>query len=99
MSRTFQVFIVLVAAAAMSLSAKAPQGPAQQTPTFRVVFNYVEIDARAVDAQGRFVDDLNQNELQIVEDGTPQTISVFTRVKLPLERQDPPLFKGTPIEP
>ncbi len=99
MSRTFQVFIVLVLAAAMSLAAQAPQPPAQQTPTFRVEVNYVEIDARTVDAQGRFVDDLNQNEFQIVEDGTPQTISVFTRVKLPLERQDPPLFKGTPIEP
>lgn len=99
MSRTFQVFLAVAACAAVSVAAQAPPSQAPQTPTFRVEVNYVEIDAHAVDAQGRFVDDLNQGEFQVVEDGTPQTISVFTRVRLPLERQDPPLFKGTPIEP
>jgi len=99
MWRTFQVFIVLLAGAVMSLTAVAPQAPAQQPPTFRVEVNYAEIDARAIDAQGKFVDDLAQSDFQILEDGAPQTIRVFTRVNLPLERQDPPLFKGTPIEP
>ena len=99
MSRMCQVFIVFMAGAVISLTAQSPQPPGPQTPTFRVEVNYVEIDARAMDAQGKFVDDLGQGEFQIVEDGTPQTISVFTRVKLPLERQDPPLFKGAPIEP
>lgn len=99
MSRTFQVFLALAAGAAVSLAAQAPSPQPPQTPTFRVEVNYVEIDAHAVDAQGKFVDDLNQGEFQVLEDGTPQTISVFTRVKLPLERQDPPLFKGTPIDP
>lgn len=99
MSRMCQVFIVFMASAVISLTAQSPQPPGQQTPTFRVEVNYVEIDARAMDAQGKFVDDLGQGEFQIVEDGIPQTISVFTRVKVPLERQDPPLFKGTPIEP
>ena len=99
MSRTFQVILALGVGAAVSLGGQAPTSPTPQTPTFRVEVNYVEIDARATDAQGRFVDDLNQNEFQVVEDGSPQTISVFTRVRLPLERQDPPLFKGAPIEP
>ncbi len=99
MCRTLQVFIVLAAAAVVSLAAASPQAPTQQPPTFRVEVNYVEIDARAIDAQGKFIEDLTQREFQILEDGTPQTISVFTRVNLPLERQDPPLFKGTPIEP
>ncbi len=99
MSRMYQVFIAFMASAVISLTAQSPQPPGQQTPTFRVEVNYVEIDARAMDAQGKFVDDLGQGEFQIVEDGIPQTISVFTRVKVPIERQDPPLFKGTPIEP
>jgi VWFA-related protein len=99
MSRTFQVILALGVGAAVSPAGQAPTSPTPQTPTFRVEVNYVEIDARATDAQGRFVDDLNQNEFQVVEDGSPQTISVFTRVRLPLERQDPPLFKGAPIEP
>src|SRR4029453_14824055 len=99
MSRIYQMVIVFMAGAANSPTAQSPQPPGQQTPTFRVEVNYVEIDARATDAQGRFVDDLGQGDFQIVEDGTPQTISVFTRVKLALERQDAPLFKGTPIEP
>jgi len=100
MSRMFQVLIVVVAATtAVSLAAGSPQAPGQQPPTFRVEVNYVEIDAHATDAQGKFVDDLNQGEFQILEDGTRQEIRVFTRVKLPLERQDPPLFKGTAIDP
>ena len=99
MSRMFQVPIVVVGVmAAVSLDA-GPQAPGQQPPTFRVEVNYVEIDAHATDAQGKFVDDLNQGEFQILEDGTRQEIRVFTRVKLPLERLDPPLFKGTAIDP
>jgi len=99
MWRTVQVLSVLVAGTAISVTAVSPQTAATQTPTFRVEVNYVEIDARAIDAQGKFIDDLTQREFQVFEDGAPQTISVFTRVNLPLERQDPPLFKGTPIEP
>ncbi len=105
MSRKLLMLIVFVALAGASVITQAPQSAGQapsssaQTPTFRVEVNYVEIDARVTDAQGKFVDDLEQNEFQILEEGTPQTIRVFTRVKLPLERQDPPLFKGTPIEP
>ncbi len=98
MWRTIQV-LMLGAGAVIPLAALMPQAPAQQPPTFRVDVNYVEIDARAIDGQGKFVDDLAQGDFQILEDGAPQTISVFTRVSLPLERQDPPLFKGTPIEP
>src|SRR5262245_1263268 len=99
MWRTVQVLSVLAAGTAISVTAVSPQTAATQTPTFRVEVNYVEIDARAIDAQGKFIDDLTQREFQVLEDGAPQTIRVFTRVNLPLERQDPPLFKGAPIEP
>src|SRR4029078_3716172 len=99
MCRTLQVFIVLVTGAVVSLTAAAPQAPAQQPPTFRVEVNYVEIDARATDAQGKFINDLTAKDFQVFEDGAPQTIKVFTRVNLPIERQDPPLFRNAPIDP
>ena len=98
MSRTFHGLLILAMFAAVSVSGQAPQPPAQ-TPTFRVEVNYVEIDARATDAQGNFVADLTENDFQILEDGAPQLIKVFTRVNLPVEHQDPLLFKTAPIEP
>src|SRR5512132_3877142 len=81
------------------LAALSPQAPQTPPPTFRVEINYVEIDAHVTDAQGNGVRDLTRNDFQVVEDGTPQTITAFTRVDLPVERHDPPLFKTAPIEP
>src|SRR3954468_2281184 len=98
MSRTFHILLAFALCAVSPLAGQSPQPPTQ-TPTFRVEVNYVEIDARATDAQGNFVSDLTENDFHIVEDGAPQTIKVFTRVNLPVERQDAPLFKTTPIEP
>ena len=74
--------------------------PAAQQPavTFRAEVNYVEVDARVVDAQGNFVTDLTQNDFQILEDGKPQQVSVFSLVNIPVERQPRPLFANRPIE-
>lgn len=101
MLRKFHILFGLFGLAMLvgsSPSAQAPQSQ-PQTPTFRVEVNYVEIDARATDAQGNFVADLTENDFQIIEDGAAQAIKVFTRVNLPVERQDAPLFKTSPIEP
>jgi len=95
MSPKFHILLMLAMFAGVSVSGQTPQTP----PTFRVEVNYVEIDARATDAQGNFVADLTENDFQILEDGAPQAIKVFTRVNLPIERQDAPLFKTSPIEP
>lgn len=92
MARKLQLLLLVAVFAAVPVAGQAPQ-------TFRVEVNYVEIDARAIDAQGNFVGNLTERDFQIVEDGKPQAIKVFTRVNLPVERQDPPLFKTTPIEP
>jgi len=99
MPRKFHILSFLAVAGVAPLFAQSPQAPAQTPPTFRVEVNYVEIDARAVDAQGKFIDDLTEKDFQILEDGAPQAIKVFTRVNLPLERQDPPLFRNAPIDP
>jgi VWFA-related protein len=77
-----------------------PSLPAQQPPvTFKVEVNYVEVDAVVTDAKGNFVRDLTRDEFQILEEGKPQTISVFSKVDIPVERADPPLFAASPIEP
>jgi VWFA-related protein len=75
--------------------------PAQQrpAPTFRVEVNYVEIDAVVTDAQGGFVRDLTKDDFELIEEGTPQSINAFAMVDLPVARVDPPLFRGTAIEP
>jgi VWFA-related protein len=94
MLRTLAIGILT---ATLAATQQAPQQP--PPPTFKVEVNYVEIDARVTDAQGNFVRDLTQSDFQILEDGKPQTITAFTRVDLPVERHDPPLFKTAPIEP
>ena len=80
----------------------AQQPSEQQQPpgvTFRAEVNYVEVDARVTDGQGRFVADLDATDFQVFEDGQPQKVSVFSVVNLPVERAARPLFASRPIEP
>ncbi len=102
MRRTPGVLAILIGLAALTLHGQSQQPPsaaAQPPPTFKVEVNYVEIDARVTDAQGTFVGDLTRDDFQVLEDDAPQTLSVFSRIDLPVERQDPPLFKNAAIEP
>jgi VWFA-related protein len=92
--------------AVMSVTLMAQSGAPQQPPeaaqpgvTFRAEVNYVEVDARVIDAQGRFVATLAPTDFQIFEDGQPQKVSVFSVVNLPVERAERPLFANRPIEP
>jgi VWFA-related protein len=97
----------MVAATLLGVSPAARQ-PAQQPPvpvdqqpplTFKVEVNYVEIDAIVTDAAGNFVRGLTKDDFQVVEQGKPQAISVFSLVDIPVERADAPLFAPAPIEP
>lgn len=90
---------VALAAVGAPAQAPPPRGAGQPPPTFKVEVNYVELDAVATDAQGRFVGDLRKEDFQVLEEGTPQTIVAFSRVELPVERADPPLFKANAVEP
>ena len=54
------------------------QSPADQT--FRAGVDYVEIDAVVTDRQGAFVRNLTKSDFQVLEDGKPQTVSVFNLV-------------------
>src|SRR5688572_18027208 len=80
---------LLAAAAPMAPGQPAPSQAPAQPPTFKVEVNYVEIDATVTDAQGKFVNDLTREDFQVVEEGTTQSITAFSRVELPVERADP----------
>ena len=76
-----------------------PQQPQQPPITFRAEVNYVEVDARILDRQGKFVGDLKAEDFQIFEDGKPQKVTAFSLVNIPVERAERPLFASKPIEP
>ena len=72
---------------------------AQQSPTFKVRVDYVEVDAVVTDRQGRLVRDLKKDDFQVLEDGKSQAITNFTLVDIPVDRDSRPLFAAAPIEP
>src|ERR671913_415362 len=87
-------------AAGGPLHGQAPQTTPQQPPiTFRAEVNYVEVDARVLDEQGKFIPDLKAEDFEVFEDGKPQKVSAFSLVNIPVERVERPLFASRPIEP
>ena len=88
-------------AAAPPQAAPAQTAQTPQTPplTFRVETNYVEADALVTDTGGKFVRDLTRADFDVLEDGKPQDVSVFSIVDIPIEHADPPLFRNKPIDP
>jgi VWFA-related protein len=96
--------ILLTALGARPRAGQAP--PAEQQPdsgqpavTFSLEVDYVEVDAAVFTRDGTFVADLKEEDFQIFEDGVRQDISAFTRVNIPIERADRPLFATHPVEP
>jgi VWFA-related protein len=67
-------FVIVLAVAAVSLSA-------QNQPTFRTGANYVRVDMYAT-RDGKAIEDLTMNEVEILEDGVPQTIEAFEHVRV-----------------
>ncbi|MEO7135821.1 MAG: VWA domain-containing protein [Vicinamibacterales bacterium] len=76
-----------------------PQPPQQPPITFRAEVNYVEVDARILDRDGKFVAGLTADDFQVFEDGKPQRVSAFSMVNIPLARAERPLFASKPVEP
>ena len=106
MKRNILAAIALIAISATTLAGQGTPAPAtpaqeaQQPPvTFRAEVNYVEVDARVLDAQGKFVPGLSAGDFQLFEDGKPQKVTVFSLINLPVERAERPLFAKQPIEP
>jgi len=109
MTKRLPILFVTLAASVVTLgglsavaSAKAeqaqPQPPQQPPITFRAEINYVEVDARVLDQQGKFVADLKPDDFQVFEDGKAQKVSAFSLVNIPLERVERPLFASKPVE-
>ena len=71
---------------AVALLAVAACGAAllAQQPTFRSDIDSVQLDVRVIDEEGRFVGDLTRGDLEVFEDGQPQTVSTFAMVDIPI---------------
>lgn len=62
-----------------------PQTPQKQEPTFRVNVRLVNVFTTVTDAHGAPIANLTKDDFRVLEDGVPQTISVFDREsELPL---------------
>jgi VWFA-related protein len=67
--------------------------------TFRVEVNYVEVDVVVTDRAGNVVRGLTADDFEVLEDGKPQKIDLFTMVDIPIERAERVLLDRPPIEP
>ena len=91
--------IPLICLALLAQASGQQPAPSQPSVTFKVEVNYVEIDANVTDSEGRFVHTLTKDDFQVLEDGTPQTLTAFSVVDIPIERPDPPLYAKAAIPP
>lgn len=87
--------------AALSAGAVAQTSPSSQSsgdqprPTFRTEANFVRVDLYAM-RDGRAVEDLRQDELDVLEDGVRQEVVAFEHVKVrPAGPQDTRVEPGT----
>ena len=67
-----------------------------QSPTFRAETTAVQLPVRVLDAKGMFVTDLTAADIEVLEDGIPQTISDFTLVDLEARAKKAPTVPATP---
>ncbi len=77
----------------------SPSGPdGVQRPTFRTQIDYVEVSAIVTDDDGNLVRDLAKSDFEILENGKPQSVAVFTPVSIPFERPERTLIEGRPLK-
>ena len=70
-------FVIVLALAAVSLSAQNRQNQ----PTFRSGAAYIRVDMYAT-RDGKPIEDIQANEIEILEDGVPQKIEAFEHVRV-----------------
>ena len=108
--------LLAVAIAGGTLAAQSGQAPttdanqsAESPPvTFSLQIDYVEVDVSVTDEDGNPVLDLGREDFEILEDGVPQQVELFSVVNVPITPSEQPIFSGTsdtpdapntPIEP
>jgi len=100
MTKRLLLLLTTLTVSFVTLHAQVQPPPPQQPPiTFRAEINYVEVDARVLDKEGKFITGLKPEDFQVFEDGKPQKVTAFSMVNIPLERAERPLFASKPIEP
>ena len=75
--------------------AQDPQGA--PTVTFQVEVSYVDVDTVVTDEMGNFISGLTRNDFELLEDGKPQKIDLFSYVEIPVDKADPFLADGRPV--
>jgi VWFA-related protein len=75
--------------------APAPQGP--PAVTFQLEVSYVDVDAVVTDAQGHPVAGLTRDDFELLEDGKPQKIEMFSYVELLVAPPDRFLTVDRPV--
>ena len=53
-----------------------------QQPSFRAAIQLIEVDVHVTDKSGRFITGLSQEDFDVMEDGEPQRIALFSLVHL-----------------
>jgi VWFA-related protein len=74
---------------ATTAPASAPAPP--QASVFRADVEYVEVEAFVTDEAGQAVSGLSRADFQVFEEGVREEIAVFAEVRIPLDRQEPPV--------
>ena len=90
---TRSVFVTVVVLALAAATVQHAQTP-QSRPQFRAGVEYVEVDARVVDASGEPIRDLTQKDFQVFEDGVLQDVKTFAVIDIPLPAPPRP---GQPV--
>jgi hypothetical protein len=85
---------VIAAALLACVFVATPLARQQQMPVFRSEANYVEVTARVVDKDGKFIDGLTAKDFQITEDNRRANVEQLFRVDLPT-----PWTKATGAKP
>ncbi len=95
--KRFLLALTLGAAFAQSssINAQDPQGP--PSVTFQVEVNYVDVDVVVTDEQGNFISGLKREDFEVLEDGKPQKVEMFSFVEIPVEQEDRFRFTDRPV--
>ena len=102
--------LLAVAIAGGALAAQSAQAPTPATTdadqsvesphvTFSLQIDYVEVDVSVTDEEGNPVLDLQPEDFEVLEDGVPQQVELFSLVNVLVTPSEQPLFSDTPIEP
>lgn len=94
---TSGALLTLLAGAVLAGQQAGTADSQPQRPTFRAQIDYVEVSAIVSDDDGNLVNDLQASDFQVFENGELQTVSVFTRVQIPVEKYERTLVDGEPL--